>query len=172
LLGVDVVVELLLVLGVGLFWLGGIGPRDIGWRGDAPRADLARGVVGFALASLVVLGFALGSGASLAEIGHEVATYSVKQRVFFLGVGLMAGITEESIYRGYLQPALAARLGLSAGIIVTALVFAAAHLRFSALALSGKFAVGVVLGLLRGQDRSLLAPGLAHALLWVFWGTV
>lgn len=172
LFGVDIVFEVVLVLGLGLFWLGGIGPRDIGWRFEAWRAEVARGALGFAAASVIILGFAVVAGDSVAEIGHELVAFTLRQRLFFVGIGVMAAVTEESVYRGYLQPALVARLGLTVGVLVTALIFAAAHLRFTPLALLGKLAVGLVFGVQRGRDRSLLAPAVTHLLIWSFWGTV
>jgi membrane protease YdiL (CAAX protease family) len=57
------------------------------------------------------------------------------------------------------------------GILLTAVVFAFYHLKVSPQALLGKLVIGIVLGALRGRDRPLTAPAIAHVLLWAVLGT-
>ena len=99
-----------------------------------------------------------------------VRTYSASQRALFFFIGLIAAFSEESIFRGYLQPALTNRFGSAVGIVVTATFFAAYHLQFAPLRLLSLALIGLVYGVLRGRDRSLVAPGVAHALCWAVLG--
>jgi membrane protease YdiL (CAAX protease family) len=78
---------------------------------------------------------------------------------------------EETLLRGYLQPAFIARWGTVAGILMTAAGFALYQLNPRPYALAAKFAFGIILGVLKGRDRSLFAPAVAHALLWNIVGT-
>lgn len=75
-------------------------------------------------------------------------------------VGFGAPLVEEVFYRGLVQPAVVKRLGPTAGIVVTAAVFGAAHqqpLQFPALA-----AFGGVLGWLAWRTGRLGPSILAH----------
>jgi len=64
----------------------------------------------------------------------------------------------------------ALRLGLPLAIVVQALIFDLMHLNFSPSSLVVKFLFGVIFGVLRGKDRSLLAPAVAHGLIWAVFG--
>jgi len=72
-----------------------------------------------------------------------------------LGTAVLAPLFEEVLYRGRLLPALRARWGAAAAVVVSSAAFALPHLR--PWALVGAFAVGLGLGALRvGSGR--LAP--------------
>ena len=92
--------------------------------------------------------------------------FSAGQRLEALICGLQAAFFEESLYRGYLQPGLAARFGAGVAILVTAAVFSLKHFRFQPLPLALFFAYGVIWGLLRHRTHRLWAPGFAHFLNW------
>lgn len=82
------------------------------------------------------------------------------------------GLAEESLYRGYLQPAWQKHLGKAAGLIVVAVVFGLQHLAFAwttpQAALSRVIAlslVGIVLGLLYTWLRRVMPLAIGHWLL-------
>jgi len=173
--------------GVGLFeigvvlWLGmrryaRLSFREAGWR-DLAQRDVPYGVLGFALlaTSLVcVLATSLGVSDTLAYLADKIAHYTPQQRVFFVLMGVIAALPEETIFRGILQPTLQAKLGRGAGIVLTAAIFALYHVQFAfALPLLiSHFVTGLVLGLLRERTRTLWAPAIAHALVWIVLGAI
>ncbi|WP_437817418.1 CPBP family intramembrane glutamic endopeptidase [Sorangium sp. So ce1078] len=72
---------------------------------------------------------------------------------------------EEAIWRGVLQPSLAAAWGARAAVALQAASFGAQHAHGFPRGLLGVFLAGswaVMLGLLRQHSRGLLAPVLAH----------
>ncbi len=81
-----------------------------------------------------------------------------------LYLGLLAGFTEETLFRGLLQPLLESRWGWSAGIILSNVLFALAHSITPLYALLAGL-TGVYLGLAMdiGGERNLLNPMIIHA---------
>jgi len=87
--------------------------------------------------------------------GEDAATIAL--------VAALAGLGEEALFRGVLQPALLARLPAWAALAVTAAAFGLAHaltLTYAVLAAL----VGGYLGWLQFASGNLLVPILAHAL--------
>lgn len=78
-------------------------------------------------------------------------------------IALVAGIAEEMLFRGTIQPALANWLGPIAGLVAASLLFGLAH------AITPTYAVltaviGAYLGWLYQYSDNLLIPATAHAL--------
>ena len=73
----------------------------------------------------------------------------------------VAPMTEELLFRGAIQPALAARLGSAPAVLATALLFALFHL--SPYALVYATLAGIVLGVLRERTGSLRPSFALHA---------
>lgn len=71
-----------------------------------------------------------------------------------------APIVEEIFFRGFLQPALVARVGTAGGIVATAVVFALTH--FEPLQFAGLVVFGAVLGVLANRTGRLGAGIAAH----------
>jgi len=71
---------------------------------------------------------------------------------------------EENLFRGYLQPLLIEHLGYWQGIVAQAALFSLAHIGYftTLLPFGISFVVGIVLGWMRGRDRNLVAPFIAH----------
>jgi hypothetical protein len=171
--GVGALVVFGLILGVGLFVVAKLRPRDVGWRADNLARDLALGVAGAAVLAVGLIGIlAAFRGVQPADVIAGVIDTPLRARLMFLGIGLGAALAEETLFRGYLQPALAGAVGIAGGIALTATVFAVSHLQFAPIALGAKLFSGLVFGLLRGRDRSLVAPATAHVLYWVTFGWV
>jgi membrane protease YdiL (CAAX protease family) len=83
---------------------------------------------------------------------------------------LVAGICEETGFRGYLQRPLETRYGPLAAIAITSFLFMAAHLNqawIGALLVPGVLA-SVMLGLLAYASRSLIPCMIGHAVMDVF----
>jgi membrane protease YdiL (CAAX protease family) len=168
--------EIGLVLGVWMRRYARLSFRAAGWSGLAQR-DVAYGVLGFALFAIVttcVLAFESGFGDAIAYIADTIAHYTPQQRAFFVLMGVVAAIPEETIFRGILQPTLQKKLGRRSGIALTAVIFAVYHVHF-AFALPriiSHFCWGLILGALRERTGTLWAPAIAHALMWIIFGAI
>ena len=160
------------VLGFGLFVVGRTTPGRVGWRIDHPLRDVALGLLGFLAIYAILATAEIFVGADPREDFHTILGFSLRERLFFVYVGISAAVTEETIYRGYLQPALCSRFGVAPGIVLTALVFGLAHFQFQPFPLTVKILGAIPLGVLRWKDRSLLAPAVAHAMTWIVLGTL
>jgi len=162
---------LAVLVGGGLSWLGRVSPGALGLRRDR----LGRGLlIGLGALAVYLGSFALilwATRPDAAQILRAVLSLSVGERALFLVVGLAIALFEEPVFRGYLQPALIARLGWAGGVAVTALVFAAWHPpHFSVPGFLIRLSLGLVTGLTRGRDQPLTAAIVAHTLLWPVLG--
>ncbi len=82
-----------------------------------------------------------------------------------IAIGLGAGLTEELIFRGLLQPRTEEIVGKAGGLLFVALVFAAMHIGFrSGPDLAFVFAVGLYLGFVVQRTQHLVGVTLAHGL--------
>ncbi|UBF25743.1 CPBP family intramembrane metalloprotease [Kovacikia minuta CCNUW1] len=82
--------------------------------------------------------------------------------IFFLTASLAAPLFEETLFRGFLLPSLTRYLPIWGAIILSALIFAIAHLSLSeVLPLT---TLGIVLGFVYARSRNLLASMLLHSL--------
>ena len=150
--------------------------REAGWRELAGR-DVIWGVIGFVLlAANLICVIAVDSGFrdALAYIADTIAHYTPQQRVFFVLMGVIAAIPEETIFRGIMQPTLQKLVGRWAGIVVTAVIFSLYHVQygFALPMLISHFVTGLVLGLVRERTGTLWAPAIAHALVWIVLGAI
>jgi membrane protease YdiL (CAAX protease family) len=163
-----------IVVGLGLLRWGRVSLRDLGWHSDDWSGDIGRGIVGFCIVAAIAIGIrASVSGAgTVFDAWHIVAQYSLAQRALFLVIGLIAAFTEESIFRGYLQPSLVERFGRAQGVLGTAAFFAVYHLQFAPVRLLALFLTGLVYGELRARTGSLIAPAVANLLCWAVLGAM
>ncbi|MBV9948222.1 MAG: CPBP family intramembrane metalloprotease, partial [Myxococcales bacterium] len=113
-------------VGLALCALGRVSLSGLGWRRVGAGCDVVAGVAAFALCFVVVLGTTAwaGGGAAVRELLASIGSCSVGRRLLFTCIGVTAAFYEESIFRGYLQPAMVARLGPLAGVVLTAALFA------------------------------------------------
>lgn len=144
--------------------------RTLGWHTDRLGRSLLLGILGAFAAVCVPIGLQLAYGATITEVMEDLAQVTVAQRLVFLCIGMHAGFLEESMFRGNLQPSLQARLGRPAGLALTAAIFAIYHMSLAPLALASKFTLGLIFGAVRGRNGSLVAPAVAHALVWTVAG--
>lgn len=157
---------------VGLYLIGEVKPQQLGWTNDRPVLSLGLGALCGLVAVGLTVALALASGSDLHSVGSTVFGFTLEQRLLFLMVACDAAFVEESLFRGYLQPALVQRLGFAGGLVATAAIFAVYHLNFRPLGLLSKLVLGLAFGLMRGRDRPLWVSGIAHGMLWVVVGTL
>ncbi len=82
--------------------------------------------------------------------------------IFFVTSSIAAPIFEEIMFRGFLLPSLTRYVSVKSAILISAFIFAVAHLSLSeVLPLA---TLGIVLGVVYTRSRNLLAPMLLHSL--------
>ncbi len=155
------------LVGGGIVRLAKMSLRTLGWTTQGLVKATALGILGFVLMYVNVVIWAMAGGAMDPP---EMAIPSLAKLllVMFFAFGLAAWV-EENLFRGFLQPLLARRMSLWLAIIVQAAVFSATHLGFhnNLLDFGWTFVAGLILGLLRRRQSSLVAPFIAHGLFWM-----
>ena len=160
-------VVLALLVGAGLVGIGRVSLADLGFRRERLGAELLLGVAALSIYLACYYLVVRNMVPDAARVFRDVCTQSPSQRALLLLVGLAIALFEESVFRGYLQPALIHHLGLAGGVALTAIMFAASHPPFFTLpGFLVRLSLGLVTGLSRGQSRPLTAAITAHALLW------
>ena len=141
--------------------------RELGWQREGLAKATAWGVLGFVIISANVLVWSLAGGAT-ARPDYVSPSVGRLLIVAFFAFGVAAWV-EENLFRGYLQPLLATRLPLQVAIVIQAALFSVAHLGYTTnlMYFGSAFVSGLILGALRGRGRSLVAPYVAHSLLWM-----
>jgi hypothetical protein len=161
-----------LFCGVGLLVIGRLGWRDLGWR-DLSLTQVALGIGGFVITAVVFGGFLIAATEyTPGSLVEAVASFTWRERLLGMVIGIIASVVEESLFRGYLQPSLCMRLGTAGGIGATAVLFALMHVPGNLVAFLGRLILGLGMGALRGQDRPLWAPAIVHTLIWICIGTL
>lgn len=84
--------------------------------------------------------------------------------LLFTALVVAVPLSEEALFRGYLQGALARAAGDGVAVIASAALFAAIHMQYAAFELGAVFVVGLWFGLLRARTGSLWMSILAHGL--------
>jgi membrane protease YdiL (CAAX protease family) len=154
--------------------LAGARPAELGYTTRGLAGAIVLGLLGAAAVTGILLGILAvwWSPEVAAEQWRELVSIGLADRLPYVLVGLTATIAEEPLFRGYLQPRLIDRVGLIGGLVATAVVFTMVHPRTYSgrfdLVL-GLFLIGLVYGVLRGRDRSLVGPAVAHIMTWVIW---
>lgn len=166
LLGSSIVGSVGLVVG-GIVWLSGISWHELGWQRQGLAKAIRLGLLGFVLhvMSLMPLILLSGGGAPADYVRPSLARVLL---VTFFAFGYAPWI-EENLFRGYLQPLLVERLPLGLAVVTQAALFTLSHIGYatSLLQFGWLLVSGMIFGWLRGRDRSLVAPYLAHALGWM-----
>ena len=154
------------VIGLGLLVWGRVSLAELGWRAERLGPDLLRGAVGGAACCGIVLLISMSRGATATETLQGWWEVPFLERLLGMLIGVEAALTEETLFRGDLQPTVQQILGRGAGQILTAVLFALYHLQFGLWGLLGKTAFGLVFGLLRDRTGRLISPAVAH---WISW---
>ncbi len=152
--------------------LGGLSLATLGWRPPRLRRSVAEGAAGFVVAAAILLALTTATGSSpFVELTTWLVGPSTANRALWLIIGIGAPFIEESVFRGLLQPVLSRKLGRIGGVLVMAVLFSLYHLPRGPLPLVGRFLLGLVFGVLRARTDGLVAPAVAHFLVWVVVGT-
>jgi membrane protease YdiL (CAAX protease family) len=140
------------MLRVGRVRLADLGITRAGWRRE----------IGLGLVAM------LGITATL----RGIVSIPLADRLPLFVIGVLAASAEDTLFRGYLQPALIARWGTAAGLLLTMALFQVHHYldwptvhRVGALVITG-----LGFGIPRWRDRPLIASYTAHIALWTLWG--
>ncbi|HEX4779359.1 MAG TPA: CPBP family intramembrane glutamic endopeptidase [Usitatibacter sp.] len=132
-------------------------PPTLGWMRTWIPALAA-----FALAS-DLLTWALGK--PVVPEFMQVAWASAEKVSFVAAVILVAPVTEELIFRGFLISGLRpTRLGASGAVLVSSLVWAVIHGQYDFYGMASIFALGILLGAARIRTGSVVVPIVLHAL--------
>ena len=150
------------VIGLGLLVWGRVSLAELGWRAERIGPDLLRGALGGAACCGIVLLISMSRGATATETLQGWWEVPFLERLLGMLIGVEAALTEETLFRGDLQPTVQRILGRGAGQILTAVLFALYHLQFGLWGLLGK----TVFGLLRDRTGRLISPAVAH---WISW---
>lgn len=142
---------------------------ELGWRVDRPALRVAQGLGGFAVIAAVMVSVLRALDVPL----EGLLAFMPGQRVTFVMIGLLAAFVEETVFRGMIQPSLqSTRLGPIGGLVATAVIFDLYHLALAPVALVIKLTIGLVLGVLRWRTGTLVAGAIAHALVWIVFGSL
>ncbi|WP_428263934.1 CPBP family glutamic-type intramembrane protease [Haliangium sp.] len=163
----------------GILWflmvhVGGLSARDLGITLRNWPTEVMLGVAGFFGISVLLLGWGLviDGADAMTDVLRRIADYTLADRVKFLIIGLLAASCEDTLFRGYIQPALMARLGALTGLLLTIALFAVHHfVDWPTVSRMGSlFITGLGFGVLRWQKRPVIASYTAHTVLWLIWG--
>jgi uncharacterized protein len=162
------------ILGLGMARLGRIRARDLGLTlAGWPREVLIGLAAVVAISALLLAWNGVMHGADeVRALVAQITGYSLSQRLALFGVGVMAASAEDTLFRGYMQPALMARYGAWAGVIATMALFQIHHYIDwpTATRIGCLVIVGLGFGIPRWRNRPLIASYVAHIGLWTLWG--
>ena len=89
----------------------------------------------------------------------------MRSPLFFIAVVIVAPITEEIVFRGFLFRGLSASfLGVAGTLIVTSAAWAAMHVQYDWSSVGQIFLIGLLLGWLRWASGSTLLTIVLHVL--------
>jgi membrane protease YdiL (CAAX protease family) len=150
------------------------------WKADRPAPEPARRGAGRTFLLSVLYGLAVYPRAAIILMAVDLAATGGQTRpgealshlaqtlhgvlpiaLFLLAVAVVGPIAEEIVFRGFLLPRLAARMGAPAALLVSAAVFGAMHASYGPYAaLTGVF--GWILGWARLSSGGLAVPVVLH----------
>lgn len=147
------------------------GWRSLGLRGAGSGTAIVSGLIGYVCAVPGLLGLQILARFAIERSGLEfkvqaLADYAsglagAELALFAVLAVVVAPLIEELLFRSFLQPLLVQNLGDRGGVLVTALLFAAAHANLASF--FPIFALGIVLGATMLRTQRLAAPVVVHA---------
>jgi membrane protease YdiL (CAAX protease family) len=157
----------LVLVALFLGWIAGIDPFEKLYFSEAA---IAYGIIGTVPLFLMFLALEQMQGESIVKIrklllqtlGPGLHRYHWTD-LFMLAA--IAGVAEELLFRGVIQPWMESSWGMTAGLIGSNMIFGLVHAVTPVYAVLAAF-VGIYLGLSLdyGGDRNLLTPVIIHAL--------
>jgi membrane protease YdiL (CAAX protease family) len=148
------------------------------WAG---KTDVSTEQMGFHadyLAKSVAIGLLATSGYLVAVLAFQIppSTVLIHEIVLLLGFTFLIGLTEESVFRGYIQTKYHESLSQFKAVLLTGILFALLHI--PSYIISGAFAnligipslilVGLILGFIRVRTGNIWGVIIAHAT-WDFY---
>jgi len=87
-----------------------------------------------------------------------------KLRIISILAVFLAPAVEEIFFRGFMQPALIKALGLTGGVLSTAIIFGLSHAQYHnySIALVAVTIIGLILGITREKTQSVVPGIIAH----------
>lgn len=163
---------LVLLRRIGISLPDALGLLGLGSRLNGRALTQAATAYGVALACLALGALALdylGEGLlepmSTSPIGLVQSARSVPDLlVYFLLICVLAPLVEEIIFRGFVYSGLRGQLSFPLAVVLSAAMFAAAHLNMAPASMVAVAGIGVVLAYLYEHTRSLWPSILFHAL--------
>jgi membrane protease YdiL (CAAX protease family) len=155
---------------VGAIAVAKMSPADLGWSRFVAARD-----VPWALAALVVaaafpiVAYYLDSG-SFGAVVDAAMKGPLVSRIVFCVIGVLAAFSEESVFRGLLQPSLEKKMPWPAALAVMCVVFSLYHLPRHPIAFVGRILTGLAYGGAARKTGALWAGALAHFLTWALLG--
>ncbi len=156
----------------------GVTGSDFGFRATPIRDTLVLGLLLFLMVAIgqnVFLGMVDGlpsflglQDLSLLDVGEQGDSSSLSFLLqnklvpipfLFVFAGILAPLTEELVFRGFLLPSVMEHMGYVWGVIVSAALFSLVHLVFNPITLLIMFLLGVILSVLYIRTQSLW-PGI------------
>ncbi|MHA1270102.1 MAG: CPBP family intramembrane glutamic endopeptidase [Candidatus Helarchaeota archaeon] len=125
----------------------------------------------------ILFGIIGGSGFLVASlIFFKVPQYNVLDLIILFGFTIIVGITEESIFRGFVQTELNSLYKSIIAILITSVLFAAVHMprmitEVGIIGLIGMVSftiLGIIIGHYRRYSNSIISVILLHAF-WDYW---
>jgi uncharacterized protein len=143
--------------------------RDYFALNGIPRRDLALGIAGIIALAVIfdsmerLLGIDAGSASVAAT--YQATKLAGMLPVLWLAAVVVAPVTEELIFRGFLHRGWApSRLGVSGTIILTSAPWTAMHSQYSGFGLLDIFAAGLLFGWLRHRSASTTLTIVLHTI--------
>jgi uncharacterized protein len=161
--------------GIGLKTATGASWQMLGWRKESFLTIVWRSLTGFILIYVITFAWIVLAiqltplPGEVAAAGNAPAGLDPTMLLFKAAWGfLIASWQEENLFRGYLQPHLINKMGHWPGILAQAALFSIAHLGFHLIwwQFVASFLLGLILGWLRGKNRSIIPAFIAHGLSW------
>lgn len=154
---------------LGLFKWGNITFQDVGWSCKKLGRSIALGVIGLIIAIFIILLFY-----SIGTISELTISFTPNINILEIFIAILMGFAiaawiEQSLLPGYLQPILIEKKGLWVGVFIQSVMWPLSHIGwFTTLEdyLMG-LVFGILFGLLRGRNNSLIAGTLIHGSMWV-----
>ena len=143
--------------------------RDYFALNRIPRRDLALGIAGL-LALIVAFEamerlFGIDAGSKSVGATYRAAKLAGMLPTLWLAVVIVAPVTEELLFRGFLHRGWAPSwLGLSGTIILTSALWAALHQQYNWLGILCIFVMGLLFGWIRQRSASTTLTIMLHAL--------
>ncbi|HEY1772978.1 MAG TPA: CPBP family intramembrane glutamic endopeptidase [Gammaproteobacteria bacterium] len=95
----------------------------------------------------------------------DIIPSSPRQLLYFIGLSITAGVTEELLYRGFLIWSLTAYMGVLAAAVIASILFGLAHAYQGVSGIFKTGVIGLLMAILYVESGTILLPMILHAFL-------